>query len=113
MLRNGLYAALLMCASCVVSAAPEGHPATGQKLSQPCQACHGADGDKTVDPQYPRLAGQYADYLSKALRDYQTGARKNAIMAGFAATLSEQDIADLAAFYSTQTGSLTDLSHLK
>lgn len=113
MLRNGLIAALMFCVSCVVSAAPVGDPAAGQKKSLPCQACHGVDGDKTVDPQYPRIAGQYADYLAKALRDYQTGARKNAIMAGFAGTLSEQDIADLAAFYASQQGALEDLSHLK
>ena len=45
-----------------------------------------------VDPTYPKLAGQYADYLEKALRDYQTGARKNAIMAGIAKPLSRADI---------------------
>jgi cytochrome c553 len=113
MLRNGLLAALLCSLSFGAAAAVEGLPLAGQKKALPCQACHGADGDKTVDPQYPRLAGQYADYLAKSLRDYQTGSRKNAIMAGFAATLSEQDIADLAAFYASQSGALEDLSHLK
>lgn len=113
MLRTGLLAALMCSLSATAFAAVEGHPEAGQKKAQPCQACHGADGDKTIDPQYPRLAGQYADYLAKSLRDYQTGARKNAIMAGFAATLSEQDIADLAAFYASQPGALQDLSHLK
>ena len=49
----------------------------------------------------------------KSLRDYQTGSRKKAIMAGFAATLSEQDIAVLAAFYASQPGALEDLSHLE
>lgn len=113
MLRNGLLAALLCSLSPGALAAVEGHPEAGQKKAQPCQACHGADGDKTIDPQYPRLAGQYADYLAKSLRDYQTGSRKNAIMAGFAATLTEQDIADLAAFYASQPGTLEDLSHLE
>ena len=113
MLRYGLLAALVYSLSPGAAAAVEGHPLDGQKKSQACQACHGADGDKSVDPQYPRLAGQYADYLAKALRDYQTGTRKNAIMAGFATTLSEQDIADLAAFYAAQPGALEDLSHLR
>mgnify|MGYP006379335415 CR=1 FL=1 len=74
-----------------------------------------ADGIVTREEAqaHPRLAGQYADYLAKSLRDYQTGSRKNAIMAGFAATLSEQDIADLAAFYASQPGALEDLSHLE
>jgi len=111
MLRYGLYAALLL--SLPLTALAAGDPVAGKSKAQPCQACHGADGDKTIDPQYPRLAGQYEDYLAKALRDYQTGARKNAIMAGFAATLSAQDIADLAAYYAAQQGALEDLSHLE
>jgi cytochrome c553 len=85
----------------------------GQKKSQPCAACHGPDGNKTLDPQYPKLAGQYADYLAKSLRDYKTGARTNAVMAGFATTLTEADIVDLSAFYATQKGDLEDLSHFK
>ena len=84
----------------------------GQQKAQPCAACHG-DGNKTIDPQYPKLNGQYADYLVKALTDYKTGARKNPIMAGFAAALSAQDIEDLAAYYQSQPGELEDLSHLE
>lgn len=102
MLRNGLLAALLCSLSPGALAAVEGHPEAGQKKAQPCQACHGADGDKTIDPQYPRLAGQYADYLAKSLRDYQTGSRKNAIMAGFAGALTPRDIENLAAHYHAQ-----------
>jgi cytochrome c553 len=85
----------------------------GRAKSTTCQACHGADGNGTGDPQYPRLAGQYADYLAKALKDYRSGERANVIMAGFAGTLSDQDIADLAAFYAAQKGPLRDLSHVK
>ena len=100
--------------SAATIAAPRGDVAAGKaKAQQVCAACHGADGNKTLDSTYPKLAGQYADYLAKSLRDYQTGSRKNAIMAGFAATLSEQDIADLAAFYASQPGALEDLSHLE
>jgi cytochrome c553 len=90
-----------------------GDAAAGAQKSQPCQACHGKDGNTTIDAQYPRLAGQYADYLAKSLRDYKSGARKNAVMAGFATTLSEQDIEDLSAYYASLPGDLDDLSHYK
>src|SRR4030095_12875705 len=48
----------------------------GKAKSVTCQACHGADGNAGVDPQYPRLAGQYADYLARALHDSQSGERQ-------------------------------------
>ncbi|HXH02632.1 MAG TPA: c-type cytochrome [Candidatus Competibacteraceae bacterium] len=78
-----------------------GNPKAGQKKAEACAACHGPDGNST-DPNFPRLAGQYEDYLAKALHDYKSGARKNPIMAGMAAPLSEQDIADLAAFFASR-----------
>ena len=71
------------------------------KAKEVCQACHGLDGNSPT-PDYPRLGGQLPDYLAKALRDYRSGARKNAIMAGFSGTLSAQDIANLAAYYAAQ-----------
>lgn len=77
----------------------------GRRKSAPCAACHAEDGNSPV-AQYPRLAGQYEDYLRKALRDYRSGARKNPIMNGMAANLSEQDRADLAAFYASQPNGL-------
>jgi cytochrome c553 len=80
-----------------------GDPAAGQTKAATCVACHNADGNST-DPQYPRLAGQYADYLEQALKSYQDGRRQNAIMNGFAAALSQQDMRDLAAFYAAQKG---------
>ena len=110
MIRNGLIALLLAFSG---AAQADGSIADGEKKAQPCQACHGTDGNKTLDNTYPRLAGQYADYLAKTLRDYKTGERKNAIMAGFATTLTEQDIEDLAAYYASLKGELEDLSHLK
>ena len=91
----------------------DGNVEAGKQKSQPCAACHGPDGNKTIDPQYPRLAGQYADYLARSLHEYKSGARKNAIMSGFAATLSDQDIADLSAYFAAQPGDLKDLSHYK
>jgi cytochrome c553 len=97
-LRVLLVAALLGSAAAANAADPQ---AGAAKAKEVCQACHGMDGNSTV-PDYPKLAGQRPDYLAKALRDYKSGARKNAIMAGFASTLSAADIENLAAYYSAQ-----------
>lgn len=85
----------------------------GREKSQVCQACHGPDGNGVGDPQYPTIAGQYTDYLTHAMTAYKTGERSNVVMQGFMQTLDEQDIEDLAAFYSGQASKLHDLSHLK
>lgn len=80
-----------------------GDPAVGQKLSQTCVACHGPDGN-SPSPEFPKIAGQHYDYLVKVLKDYKSGARKNAIMAPMAANLTPRDIDDLAAYFSSQKG---------
>jgi cytochrome c553 len=81
----------------------------GEQLAQQqCAACHGKDFVTPVDPTYPKLAGQYVDYLEKALRDYQTGARKNAIMAGMAKPLSRDDVSNVAAYLSSLPGPLNN-----
>jgi len=74
-----------------------------KKAQEVCAACHGPEGNSAT-ADFPRLAGQYADYLAKALRDYKSGARKNPIMAGFAGPLAPQEIENLAAFYAGQSG---------
>ncbi|MEY4960752.1 MAG: hypothetical protein RL610_931 [Pseudomonadota bacterium] len=74
-----------------------------KKASETCAACHGADGNSPT-PNFPKLAGQHADYLAKALNDYKSGARKNPIMGGLSAALSKQDVENLAAYYATQPG---------
>ena len=79
----------------------QGDVAAGKTKSTACAACHGPDGNSSIT-LYPRLAGQYEDYLRKALQDYQTGTRKNPIMKGMAAPLSGQDKADLAAYFASQ-----------
>jgi cytochrome c553 len=94
----------LACFSAQALAA--GDADSGKLKSQACAACHGPDGNSPAGPDFPRLAGQHYDYLLKALRDYKSGARKNAIMGAQAGGLSPQDMADLAAFYSRQRGSL-------
>lgn len=80
-----------------------------------CASCHGADAKTAIDPTYPILAGQHADYLAHALRAYQRGAqgasasanvRINAIMAGFATQMSKQDIANVSAWLAAQPGPL-------
>jgi cytochrome c553 len=92
------------------SAFAKGDADAGKTKANSCQACHAVDGNAGVDPQYPRLTGQYADYIARALHEYKQGERKNPIMAGFATTLSDADIDDLAAYYSSLPGSkLTDL----
>ena len=78
-------------------------PVAGKEKSKTCAACHGPDGNSQA-PDFPRLAGQHQDYLIRALNDYRSGARKNAIMAPQVANLNQRDIADLAAFYSEQHG---------
>ncbi len=75
---------------------------------QLCQTCHGADG-RGIDDSYPVLAGQYASYMERALTDYRDGSRINPIMKGFSASLSDQDIEELASWYASMEG-LKDLS---
>ena len=62
---------------------------------------HGADGNGGADPVWPRLAGQDADYTAKQLADFTSGARKDPIMAGMAASLSAQDTRDIGAYYAS------------
>ncbi|HET7261138.1 MAG TPA: cytochrome c [Casimicrobiaceae bacterium] len=99
-IRTTLFlAALPMLAS--VPAVAADVAAGAVKVKEVCQACHGMNGNST-SPDYPRLGGQHEDYLVQALRDYKSGARKNPIMNGFAATLSEQDIENVAAYFASQ-----------
>jgi cytochrome c553 len=92
------FGAVLALASTQLMAA--GNIENGKQKAATCFACHGTDGNG-VDPQYPRLAGQYNMYIQQALHEYKSGQRGNAIMKGFVATLSEQDIEDVAAYFSS------------
>ena len=84
-----------------------GNAANGKAISEKvCAACHGVDGAKPVAPENPILAGQYNDYLVKALSDYKSGKRANPIMKAFADQLKKKDIEDLAAWFSGQKSSL-------
>ena len=75
----------------------------GKSKAEACAACHGADGNSQITI-YPKLAGQYKNYLINTLSSYKSGSRKNAIMNGFAAGLSDQDIEDLSEYFSKQDG---------
>ncbi|MGD8428991.1 MAG: cytochrome c [Ectothiorhodospiraceae bacterium] len=102
-------AAMFALASAGVMAQPVGgDAAAGKAKSQACAACHGADGNST-NPTFPKLAGQYADYILHALKAYKSGARQNPIMSGQVANLSEQDMKDLATYFSSQQSNLTTL----
>jgi cytochrome c553 len=77
-------------------------PAKGQTIStQVCAACHAADGSRGA-PANPIIAGQHPEYLVKQLGDFKSGKRNNPIMKGFASTLSEADMVNVAAFYGTK-----------
>jgi cytochrome c553 len=85
---------------------PTGRPVgTVPKAGQTCIACHGNDG-VGIMPEYPNLAGQHEDYIANSLRSYKSGVRKNAIMSGMAAPLTEQDIRELAKYYASQRPAL-------
>lgn len=83
---------------------PAADAQAGQQKSAPCAACHGVDGN-SVNPQWPKLAGQHPEYIYKQLQDFKSKARVNPIMNAQAADLSLKDMRDLAAYYAKQTTS--------
>ncbi|HEX7371037.1 MAG TPA: cytochrome c [Rhodanobacteraceae bacterium] len=106
-------------ALCFGTASASGNIAAGKKKfdTAGCTACHGQDGNGAA-PNYPALAGQYQDYLEQALHEYQSGqnghptvgnARTNAIMNGMAASLTDQDVENIAAYLSSLPSKLSDL----
>lgn len=112
-LRTASAVALFALALPAFAAGVKGNVAAGAEKSKTCAACHGATGNESLDNTYPKLAGQHPEYLAKALHDYKSGARQNAIMAGFAGALSDEDINDLSAYFASQKGDLHDLSKVK
>jgi len=91
----------------VLTASKNDVPATQRpKATEVCLACHGTNG-VGITADYPTIAGQHKDYIERALHDYQKGGRKNPVMAGMAATLTPTDIEQLAAYYSSQSPSLS------
>ena len=100
--RSIIMPAVLACALAAATAGEAtaaGDVSAGRHKALACQTCHGLDGKAKI-PQAPNLAGQNATYLVKALEDYRSGARKNDMMSLVAPTLKDQDIDDLAAYFS-------------
>jgi cytochrome c553 len=85
------------------AAAPAGNAAEGAKKNQMCTGCHGIVGWRTAYPEVykvPKIGGQHGAYIVKALSEYKSGERNHPSMRAIAASLSDQDMADLAAYYS-------------
>ncbi|WP_102798863.1 c-type cytochrome [Bowmanella denitrificans] len=102
-MKNVVYAALLLTLGSQ-SALAAGDAEAGKAKSGMCVACHGTDGN-SLAPMYPNLAGQHAQYLEGAIKAYRDGQRTGGtavMMAPMAANLSDQDAADLAAYFSQQ-----------
>jgi cytochrome c553 len=93
---------ILLFAGSPASVIAEGDPALGKEKSQVCQGCHGADGN-SYGPEWPNLASQHTSYLTKQITNFKEGVRKNETMNSMAAGLSEQDIKDIAAYFSSQS----------
>lgn len=98
---------------------PTGNADAGEKLAslkregtgQSCIDCHGPEGKAPIDESYPSLAGQYSDYLAYSLQSYRGGRRDNALMVAQAQTLTDQQIADLAAYFGSREGKLAHLTN--
>ena len=100
---------------------PKGRIAAGEELAkakgaatgQSCIDCHGAEGNAPIDPSYPKLAGQYSDYLAHSLTQYRNGERDHSLMSNQAKGLTDQQIADLGAYFGSRKGELRDLQGLQ
>lgn len=101
-LAVSLVAALAATTAFANPAAVKGDPKAAESIvNQVCAGCHAVDGNSTVAAN-PKLAGLNAEYIDKQLTNFKSGDRKNAIMSGMVASLSPQDMLNLAAYYSAQ-----------
>lgn len=101
---------------------PKGDAAAGHQLATKgaqgiaaCTSCHGEEGNKPIDGMYPKIGGQYADYVEHALLAYRNGTRAGAtadVMAAQAKGLNDQQIANLAAYFASTPSQLRDLQGL-
>ena len=100
--KGALLVIFLACLGSIsVPAFGAGDPAAGQAQSLVCAACHGQDGASGIDPSYPNLAGQNERYLLSQLRQIKDGSRNVLLMAGQLTAKSDEDLADLAAYYAS------------
>lgn len=101
-MKKIIFSLLLGASMFNTAQAVQGDAEAGKAKSAMCSACHGATG-LNPNPLYPNLAGQKADYIAKQLADFKAGARTDMMMAPMAASLSEQDMADLGAYFASQS----------
>ena len=102
-MKQAILSCTILVASSVAFAG--GDALVGQQKAQVCAACHGTTGISSYEQtQAPIIAGQYADYIVRALKDYKSGLRQNPIMQGLVANLAKQDMEDIAAYFSQQDG---------
>ena len=109
MLKISILSLMLAFAMNTNSVAQSGDAEAGKQKSATCAACHGADGNSAVD-QFPKIAGQVPGYIAAQLASFKSGERENPIMAGMVGALSEQDMADLDAYYASQVVSTVSIS---
>ncbi len=102
-MMRSLKIILTGAALALAASATAGDVAAGKKSAEACAACHGADG-KGISDEFPNLAGQYEDYLRVALKQYRSGERANGVMGAFATNLTDEEIANLAAYYASMSG---------
>lgn len=107
-LRTALSIAVatVLAAAAGSALAAEGDPVAGKAKTSMCAGCHGIGGYKTAFPEVysvPRIGGQHAAYIVKALQAYKSGERGHPSMRAIAASLTDKDMADLAAYYASET----------
>jgi cytochrome c553 len=108
-MKPAMIQRLLLAACLAISftaLAESGNAEAGHKKSTACQVCHGPTGI-SISPAFPNLAGQNFDYLVASLHHYKNGKRKNPIMQAQVGSLTERDIEDVAAYFSSQRGLTT------
>ena len=102
------FAALAVLGAFALPVQAQNIDAGRQKAEEVCAACHGKDGNTPIDPSYPKLAGQYQDYLEHSLLDYKHDRRKNPIMSAQAKPLSRAEIRNVAAYYASLPGTISN-----
>ena len=101
MVRVCVTVIALGCTAAAAVPAFAGDAAAGKTKAVVCSACHGVDGN-SINPLWPKLAGQHAAYLTKQMKAFRSGERKDPVMAPMAMPLSDADIEDISAFYASQ-----------
>ncbi|RLW71780.1 MAG: cytochrome c4 [gamma proteobacterium symbiont of Stewartia floridana] len=102
-MNKWLVTATLALSFTIGLAQAAGNAEEGKNKSATCAGCHGAEGNSPLNPVWPKIAGQHPAYIEKQIKDFKANKRSDPMMTPMAMPLSDQDIADLAAYYSSQT----------